>query len=176
MRRILVSCAVVGVLALPAATLARASAAGRPGYVVVTKAVGNGGVNGSPVVTVVVRGFVLGRVSAEGEVRIFQLPSVGGQGGPQVTPGVSTKSIRWRPHAAARAFTGKQYTGSNFRFRATGGLVPRRDPRCGRVSLRRWPRARHASGLVLPARRREVLGGQRAVPLLAEETRNAENR
>ncbi len=121
MRRILVSCAVVGVLALPAATLARASAAGRPGYVVVTKAVGNGGVNGSPVVTVVVRGFVLGRVSAEGEVRIFQLPSVGGQGGPQVTPGVSTKSIRWRPHAAARAFTGKQYTGSNFRFRATGG-------------------------------------------------------
>lgn len=115
MRRILVSCAVVGVLALPAATLARASAADRPGYVVVTKAVGNGGVNGSPVVTVVVRGFVLGRVSAEGEVRIFQLPSVGGQGGPQVTSGAAMKSIRWRQHP------GKQYTGSNFRFRATGG-------------------------------------------------------
>jgi hypothetical protein len=118
MRRILVSCAVVGVLALPAATLAHASAAGGPGYVVVTKAVGNGGVNGSPVVTIVVRGFLLGRVSAEGEVRIFQLPSVGAQGGPQVTPGVATKSIRWH----GGRFTGKQYTGSNFRFRAMGGL------------------------------------------------------
>jgi hypothetical protein len=117
MRRILVSCAVVGVLALPAATFARASAAGRPGYVVVTKAVGNGGVNGSPVVTVIVRGFVLGRVSAEGEVRIFHLQSVDEQGGPQVTPGVSTKSVRWH----GGRFTGKQYTGSNFRFRATGG-------------------------------------------------------
>lgn len=116
MRRILVSCAVVGVLALPAAAIAGAQAGGGPGYVVVSKAVGDGGVNGSPVVTVVVRGFVLGRVAQEGDVRIFQLPSVGGRGGPQVTPGVSTSSKRWH------GFTGKRYTGSNFRFRAMGGL------------------------------------------------------
>jgi hypothetical protein len=117
MRRILVSCAVVGVLALPAAAISRASvAAGKPGYVVVSKAVGDGGINGPPVVTLIVRGFVLGRVSQEGEVRIVQLPSVGGRGAPQVTPGVFSKSIQWHH------FAGKRYTGSNFRFRAMGGL------------------------------------------------------
>jgi hypothetical protein len=120
MRRILVSCAVVGVLALPAAAIARAHGGAKPGYVVVRKAVGNGGVNGSPVVTVVVRGFVLGRVSQEGKVQIVQVPSVGGRGAPQVTPGVSTRPIRW--HGNHATFRGKQYTGSNFRFRAMGGL------------------------------------------------------
>jgi hypothetical protein len=120
MRRILVSCAAVGVLALPAAAIARSSAAAKPGYVVVRKAVGNGGVHGSPVVTVIVQGFVLGRVSQEGKVQIVQVPSVSGRGAPQVTPGVSTKSIRW--HGDKATFTGKQYTGSNFRFRAMGGL------------------------------------------------------
>jgi hypothetical protein len=122
MRRILVSCAVVGALALPAAAIARAhGGGGRPGYVVVSKAVGNGGVNGSPVVTVVVQGFVLGRVSQEGDVQIVQLPSVSGRGAPQVTPGVSTKPFRWhgRGHTV---LIGKEYTGSNFRFRAMGGL------------------------------------------------------
>jgi len=121
MRRILVSCAVVGVLALPAAAIARAQGGAGPGYVVVSKAVGNGGVNGSPVVTVVVRGFVLGRVSQEGDVQIVQLPSVGGRGAPQVTPGVSARKFRWhgRGHTI---LIGKEYTGSNFRFRAMGGL------------------------------------------------------
>lgn len=121
MRRILVSCAVVGVLALPAAALARSSSAAKPGYVVISKAVGNGGVNGSPVVTLIVRGFVLGRVAQEGRVRIVQLPVVGGQGGPQATPGVSTKPIRWHGSGGV-VFTGKEYSGSNFRFRAMGGL------------------------------------------------------
>jgi hypothetical protein len=121
MRRILVSCALVGVLALPAAAIARSSAAAKPGYVVVSKAVGNGGVNGSPVVTLVVRGFVLGRVAQEGRVEIVQVPEVGGQGAPQATPGVIAKSIRW--HGLNHVvFTGKRYTGSNFRFRAMGGL------------------------------------------------------
>jgi hypothetical protein len=121
MRRILVSCAVVGVLALPAAAIARSSAAAKPGYLVVRKAVGNGGVKGSPVVTLVVRGFVLGRVTQEGRVRIVQVPVVGGRGGPQATPGVSTKSIRWHGSGDV-VFTGKEYSGSNFRFRAMGGL------------------------------------------------------
>jgi len=115
MRRILVSCAVVGVLALPAAAIARSSAAAKPGYVVIRKAVGPGGVNGSPVVTLVVQGFVLGRVAQEGQVTIVQLPTVGGQGGPQHTPGVTAKRIHWH------GFTGQRYTGSNFRFRAMGG-------------------------------------------------------
>ncbi len=121
MRRILVSCAVLAVLALPAAAIARSTTHAKPGYVVVSRAVGNGGVNGSPVVTLVVRGFVLGRVTQEGRVRIVQLPVVGGRGGPQATPGVSTKSIRWHGSGDV-VFTGKEYSGSNFRFRAMGGL------------------------------------------------------
>jgi hypothetical protein len=115
MRRILVSCAVVGVLALPAAAIARSSSAAKPGYVVIRKAVGNGGVNGSPVVRLAVQGFVLGRVAQEGRVDIVQLPTVNGQGGPQHTPGLTVKQIHWH------GFTGQRYTGSNFRFRAMGG-------------------------------------------------------
>ena len=117
MRRILVSCAVVGVLALPAAAIARAQGGGgRPGYVVVSKAVGNGGVNGSPVVTVVVQGFVLGRASQEARVEIYQLPSAGGGGGSTaVGLDVSKAVVHWR------RFTGTRYSGSAFRFRAIGG-------------------------------------------------------
>ena len=117
MRRILLSCALLAVLILPAAAAARASAPTKPGYLVVRKATGNGVVNGRPVVTLVVRGFVLGRVSQEGQVDIIQLPSVTGRGAPQVTPGVSTRSIRWGPHD----LPGKRYNGSNFRFRAMDG-------------------------------------------------------
>jgi hypothetical protein len=116
MRRILLSCALLAVLFLPAAAAAGASASSKPGYVVVRGAAGDGGINGRPVVTVVVRGFVLGRVSVEGQVDIIQLGSVTGRGAPQVTAGVSTRRIRW--HGLA----GKRFTGSSFRFRAIDGL------------------------------------------------------
>jgi hypothetical protein len=119
MRRILVSCAVLAVLTLPAAATARASAAAKPGFLVVRKAVGDGGVNGSPVVRLIVKGFVLGRVSQEAQVKIVRLPSVGCQQcGPQVVgPDVSSSAITYRGR-----FSGKAYSGSNFRFRAQGGL------------------------------------------------------
>lgn len=118
MRRILVSCAVLAVLTLPAAATARAPGAAKPGFLVVSRAVGDGGVNGRPVVTLVVKGFVLGRVSQEARVEITQLPSVGGQGAPQVVGAdVSARAIKWRGR-----FNGKEYSGSNFRFRALGGL------------------------------------------------------
>jgi hypothetical protein len=118
MRRILVSCAVLAVLALPAAATARARGAARPGYLVVSKAVGDGGVHGAPVVTLIVKGFVLGRVSLEAKVQIVQLPSVGGQGAPQVVGAdVSSSTIKYRGR-----FSGKEYSGSKFRFRAQGGL------------------------------------------------------
>jgi hypothetical protein len=116
MRWILVGCALLTVLALPAATGARTSAPAKPGYVVLQNATGNGGVNGSPVVTLVVRGFVLGRIAKEGSVDVIQLPSVNGQGAPQVNPPVSTRTIHWH------GLTGKEYSGSNFRFRAIGGF------------------------------------------------------
>jgi hypothetical protein len=114
MRRILLSCALLAVLAVPAAAAARAP---KPGYLVVRRAVGDGGVNGRPVATVVVKGFVLGRVSQEARVEVYQLPSAAGQGGPQVKGAdVSRRRIRWH------GFTGSVYSGSDFRFRAIGGF------------------------------------------------------
>jgi hypothetical protein len=114
MRRILLSCALLALFLLPAAAAASASA--KPGFLVVKKASGDGGVNGPPVVTVIVKGFVLGRISQEGRVDIFQLPSANGQGAPQVKGAdVAAQQIKWH------GFTGTKYRGSNFRFRAMGG-------------------------------------------------------
>jgi len=117
MRRILFSCALLTALVLPVAAFARTSGSTRPGYLVVRRAVSDGGVNGRPIVTLVVRGFVLGRVSQEAEVDVYHLPSASGQGAPQVKGAdVSTSSVRWH------GLPGKRYGGSNFRFRATGGF------------------------------------------------------
>jgi hypothetical protein len=122
MRRILLSCTLLALLALPAAASAGASAQGKPGYLVVRKAAGDGGVNGEPVATLIIQGFVLGRVSQEARVDIVQLPTRAGQGVPQVRGAdVSTKAIKWQPLGGQRPFAGKRYTGSNFRFRAMGG-------------------------------------------------------
>ncbi len=118
MRRILLSCASVAVLMLPAAASARARAHVAPGFLVVRKAAGDGGVSGRPVVTVVVEGFVLGRVSPEAQARvqIFQLASAAGGGAPQPAGvNVSHSPVVWR------SFAGTQYSGSGFRFRALGG-------------------------------------------------------
>ena len=116
MRRILLSCALLALLTLPAAAAAgRASAPAKPGFLVVRKAFDDGGVNGRPVAAVVVRGFVLGRVSQEARVDTYQLPSAAGQLQVKGTD-VSTSPIKWH------GFTGKEYSGSNFRFRAMGGF------------------------------------------------------
>jgi hypothetical protein len=117
MRRILLSCVFLAVLTLPAAAVARSSAAAKPGYLVVKKAAGDGGVNGRPVVTLVVRGFVLGRVSQEARVAVYYLPLKSAGGVPQVQQGadVRTSARQWHK------LPGKVFRGSNFRFRAMGG-------------------------------------------------------
>ena len=117
MRRILLSCATLAVLVLPAAA-AGARASGAQGFLVVKKAAGDGGIQGRPVVTVVVHGFVLGRVSphAEALVDVYQLPSAAGNGEPQaVGTDLRKDVVRWR------GFKGSRYRGSGFRLRATGG-------------------------------------------------------
>ena len=116
MRRVLLGCALLAVLAVPAAATARTSGSAN-GYLVVRKAFSDGGVNGKPVVIVVVRGFVLGRVSQEADVAIYHLPSPSGQGF-QGAKGadVAHTHIRWH------GLPGTKYSGSNFRFRATGGF------------------------------------------------------
>jgi hypothetical protein len=117
MRRILLSCATLAVLMLPAAAAANVRAP-TVGYLVVQKASGDGGVHGRPVVTLVVQGFVLVRVSprAEARVDVYQLPSTNERGTPQaVGTDVSKSSVRWRGHS------GTEFSGSGFRFRAIDG-------------------------------------------------------
>ncbi|HZT93409.1 MAG TPA: hypothetical protein VE985_02890 [Gaiellaceae bacterium] len=118
-RRILLSCAVLAVLALPAVALARADGRAGPGYLVVRKASGDGGINGHAVVTVVVHGFVLGSVrqDAEARVDIYQLPSTRGQGTPQAVG----SDVRRKSVPPFRSAPGHEFLGSGFRFSAIGG-------------------------------------------------------
>jgi hypothetical protein len=117
MKRILLGCATLALLTLPAAASAREQAQAKPGYLVVRSAAGDGGVNGHAIVTLVVHGFVLGRVSPQDEARveIYQLLTPGGGGAPQTTPDVSTTRVKWNGRK------GQAYNGSGFRFRALGG-------------------------------------------------------
>jgi hypothetical protein len=115
MRRILLILASAAILLLAAVESAGAGGV-RAGFLVVRNAEGDGGVYGQPVVTVVVRGFVLGRVSQEGRVDVYHLPSTADEGAPQAKgPDVSVHGVRWR------RFAGVEYSGSSFRFRAIGG-------------------------------------------------------
>jgi hypothetical protein len=116
MRRILFSLAGVALLALLAAALAGAAGKAKPGFLVVRKAQGDGGLYGPPVVTVVVQGFALGRASQEARVDVYHLPSASGGGIPHaVGPDVYSRAVHWR------RFTGTEYRGSGFRFSAIGG-------------------------------------------------------
>jgi hypothetical protein len=110
----MLGCALLAGLLVPAVAAARTHTGAKPGYLVVRGAAGDGGVNGHAIVTLVVRGFVLGSVSPEGEARIdiYELP---GQAAPQTTPNVRTTPVTWRHRK------GHEYNGSGFRFRATGG-------------------------------------------------------
>jgi hypothetical protein len=118
MRRILLSCAILGVLTLLPAAASAEVQAGKPGYLVVRKAADDGGVNGRPVVTIVVRGFVLGKVGQQDEARIeiYQLASKSGAGAPTTTPNVSHRAVRWR------GIAGQRFSGTGFRFLARGGF------------------------------------------------------
>ena len=119
MRRILLSCAILGVLTLPAAAAsAGVGTAGKPGFFVVRKAANDGGENGRPAVTVVVHGFVLGSVRQDGQARIdiYQLPSQGGQGAPTAVGPDASKAVRWHGRVP-----GREFRGTGFRFRAIGG-------------------------------------------------------
>lgn len=117
MRRILLMLASVSVLAVPAAASARVHAGAKPGFLVVRNGATDGGVTGSAVVTVALDGFVLGRVSQEGTVQIFHLSATVGGGQPQAAGlDVSRQAVTWH------GVPGTQFSGSDFRFRAVGGV------------------------------------------------------
>src|SRR5262249_16943605 len=116
MHRFLLSCAVLVVLAIPAAA-ARASGHVKPGYVVVRSAGSAGGVSGKPVAVIVMTrgGFVLGHALLEAKVEVYHLGAAS-QVTTQVNGDVSPGPAHWN------GLNGKKYIGSNFRFRITGGL------------------------------------------------------
>ena len=108
-------CASLAVLALPSAA-AGSSARSATGFLVIRAATTDGGVTGRPVATIVVRGFVIGRVSQEGRVDVYHLALPAGHGAPQATGAdLSRAAVHWR------SFSGTQFSGSAFRFRAIGG-------------------------------------------------------
>jgi hypothetical protein len=116
MRWTLLLLAAAALLVLPAASAAGASRHSNSGFLVVRRAAGDGGIYGHPVVTVVVQGFVVGRITQEARVDVFHLQTPAGSGAPQPAgPDVTVNTVRWR------SFTGKEYSGSDFRFRAIGG-------------------------------------------------------
>jgi hypothetical protein len=116
MRRLMPICALLAGLSLPAVAAARAPAVGaKPGYVVVRNAAGDGGVNGHAIVTLVVRGFVLGSISPQGEAKV-DVYYLSGEAAPQTTPNVQKTSVKWKGHPGQELGSG-----SGFRFRATGG-------------------------------------------------------
>ena len=121
MRRLVFTSVLTVALALPAAALARAQARGGAavdGTLVIRNADnGDGAAKGSdvrPVVTLVVSGFVIGRVTDQGRIQIYDLdPS--DQGAPEVTGAGPGRNVSYG------SFAGSEWTGNNFRFRAVQG-------------------------------------------------------
>jgi len=118
MRRSLLLLAGAAVMALPAAAAARPqSHRPAPGFIVVRDASTDGGVRGSAVATVVVRGFVLGRIAEEGAVQLYHLASSAGSLTAQAAGvDVSRRAVTWH------GVPGTEFSGSDFRFRAVAGV------------------------------------------------------
>jgi hypothetical protein len=118
MRRILFLLAGAAILALPVAAAARAqSQHAGPGFLVVRNASTDGGVRGRPVATVVVSGFVLGRIAQEGKVQVYHLKSsVGSLAATATGVDVARRAVTWH------GVPGTEFSGSGFRFRAVGGV------------------------------------------------------
>jgi hypothetical protein len=118
MRRILLLPALAALLALPAVAAARSETHAGPGFVVVRDASTDRGVNGNPVATVVVRGFVIGEIAQEGAVQLY---NTRGSIAPQVAGvGVQRRTVTW--HTDQTTVPGTEFSGSDFRFRAVGGV------------------------------------------------------
>ena len=120
MQRILLLLAGVAFLALPTASAARAQNHQQhpgAGFLVVRNASTDGGVTGPSVVTVVVRGFVLGEVAQEGAVELY-LVDPGTNSAPAQVGGAGVT----RRRVTFGDLQGTEFIGSGFRFRAVGGV------------------------------------------------------
>lgn len=117
MRRVLLSGVLLAVLLLPAAASARTPGQAKPGYLVLRKALNDGGPNGRPAVTLIVKGFVLGRITQEARVDIYHLESANAQ----ILPSAKGQDVKSRTVRARNGLPGVEYNGSGFRFSAQGG-------------------------------------------------------
>lgn len=79
-------------------------------------------VGARPVVTLVIHGFVIGRVAEQGRIAIYDLDQTD-QSAPEVTGAVShgDVSLKVRTPDGTQTQTGTQWTGTDFRFRAVDG-------------------------------------------------------
>jgi hypothetical protein len=117
MRRLLLTSAALLALALSAGAAFGAS----DGTLVIKGADNGDGVTegARSVVTLVVTGFVIGRVTDQGRIRIYDLDPTD-QGAPDVTGAGTGTPVKFTP-STGPAVTGTEWYGSNFRFRAVNG-------------------------------------------------------
>jgi len=114
MRRILLLLASAAILAPPVSAAARPHGHAIPGYLVVRNGSADAGVNGSPVVTVVVQGgFVIGRIAGQGKVALYHASTAVPQA---AGVGVSSRKVFYHH------IPGLEFSGSGFRFRGVGGV------------------------------------------------------
>jgi hypothetical protein len=120
MRRLVVICCALLLVAGGSATAATLAQTPDNGTLVVTNADNGDGISAGAraVVTLVIHGFVIGRVQDQGRIRIFDLDPTD-QTPPEVTGAVSHRDV-------SRAVGGQQqpgteWSGTNFRFRAVDG-------------------------------------------------------
>jgi hypothetical protein len=119
MRRILLTCTALLALGAPAVAAAKVGDSA-DGTIVVRNADNGDGIgdNARAVVTVAITGFVIGRVSGQGRVEIYDLDSTD-TSTPEVTGADSHEDVTWKAHGAGIA--GTSWTGTGFTFRAVDG-------------------------------------------------------
>jgi hypothetical protein len=122
-RRVLVPLTALLALALPAAATAHLLRGSGPndGTLVVRNADNGDGVgkDARPVVTLVISGFVIGRVSGEGRIAIYDLDSTD-QSNPEVTGAGAGKNATFTG-ADGTQVSGTVWSGTKFTFRAVQG-------------------------------------------------------
>jgi hypothetical protein len=119
MRRLVVTCVFLLAVAGFAATGGLAQAPNNGTLVVQNADNGDGiGPAARAVVTVVVHGFVIGRVTDQGRIRIYDLDPTD-QTPPEVTGALSHTDVSRTVDGQQQ--TGTQWSGTNFRFRAVDG-------------------------------------------------------
>jgi hypothetical protein len=124
MRRLVLSCAVLLAVAGPAAAAVVQTSSTGEGTLVVQNADNGDGiaVGARPVVTLVIHGFVIGRIAEQGRIAIYDLDQTD-QSAPEVTGAVSHEDVSRtaRTPDGTQTQTGTQWTGTDFRFRAVDG-------------------------------------------------------